>query len=647
MMADSAKISLLDGIQSPGDLKRLSQDDLVTLCAEIRQFLLESVSSNPGHFASSLGVVELTVALHYVFNTPDDRIIWDVGHQAYPHKILTGRRDIFHSNRRYKGISGFPKMAESPYDAFGTGHSSTSVSAALGMAIASQLKKESFRQHIAVIGDGSLTAGMAFEALNHAGVSNTNLLVILNDNGIAIDNNVGALKEYLTDITTSRTYNRLKDEIWNALGALSKFGPDARGVIQKIEAAVKTTVFKQSNLFESLNFRYFGPIDGHDVHHLTRILADLKNIKGPKLLHIVTVKGKGYPFAEKEQTRFHAPGFFDKATGQSVVNPDEKNQPPKYQTVFGKTILELARQNSNIVGITPAMPTGCSMNILMKEIPERGFDVGIAEQHAVTFSAGLAAQGLIPFCNIYSSFLQRAYDQLVHDVALQKLPVIFCLDRAGLVGEDGATHHGAFDLSFLRCIPNIVLSAPMNEVELRNLMYTAQLNPRGPFVIRYPRGNGIMTDWQKPFSKIPVGKGRQLKEGRHAALISIGPVGNVALEVALDLEKKEGISLAHFDLRFLKPLDEALLHHVFGNFQTVITIEDNALAGGMGSLVLEFMADHGYRSLVRRLGIPDAFIEQGTLNELHAECGFDAAGIRKAILEECEILIETKNLNPH
>ncbi|MEE4177280.1 MAG: 1-deoxy-D-xylulose-5-phosphate synthase [Bacteroides sp.] len=646
-MADYSKISLLDGIQSPGDLKKLSQDDLVTLCGEIRQFLIESVSTNPGHFASSLGVIELTVALHYVFNTPYDKIIWDVGHQAYPHKILTGRREQFHSNRRYKGISGFPKMSESPYDAFGTGHSSTSVSAALGMAMASQLRKEEDRQHIAVIGDGSLTAGMAFEALNHAGVSNTNILVILNDNGIAIDNSVGALKEYLTDITTSWTYNRLKDEIWNTLGALSKYGPDARGVIQKVETAIKTAVFRQSNLFESLNFRYFGPIDGHDVNHLTRILSDLKNIKGPKLLHVNTVKGKGYSFAEKEQTRFHAPGFFDKLTGQSVVSPEEKNKPPKYQTVFGKTILELARQNPKIVGITPAMPTGCSLNILMKEIPERGFDVGIAEQHAVTFSAGLAAQGLIPYCNIYSSFLQRAYDQMIHDVALQNLPVIFCLDRAGLVGEDGATHHGAFDLSFLRCIPNIILSAPMDEVELRNLMYTAQLKPKGPFVIRYPRGNGVLTDWQRPFAKVPIGKGRQLKEGHHAAIISIGHVGNIALQTAQELGKTTGLSLAHFDLRFLKPLDEDLLHHVFRNFSNVITIEDNALAGGMGSAVIEFMADNGYQASVKRLGIPDYFVEQGTLEELYAECGFDAAGLKKTILEECENFLPTKDIKHH
>lgn len=643
-MSGLSKGSLLNTLQLPDDLKKLSSDQLVQLCEEIRQFLIESVSTNPGHFGASLGVVELAVALHYVFNTPYDKLIWDVGHQAYPHKILTGRRDIFHSNRRYKGLSGFPKMSESPYDAFGTGHSSTSISAALGMAMASHLKKEEDRQHIAVIGDGSMTAGMAFEALNHAGVSNTNILVILNDNGIAIDKNVGALKEYFTDITTSKTYNRIKDEVWNALGALSKYGPDARGMVQKLEAAIKTTVFKQSNLFESLNFRYFGPIDGHDIGHLTRILADLKDIKGPKLLHVVTVKGKGYPFAEKDQTRFHAPGFFDKLTGQSVIDAAEKDQPPKYQVVFGKTVLELAKMNPKIVGITPAMPTGCSLNILMNELPERGFDVGIAEQHAVTFSAGLATQGLIPFCNIYSSFFQRAYDQVIHDVALQNLPVVFCLDRAGLVGEDGATHHGSFDLSFLRCIPNLTIASPMNEEELRNLMYTAQLKPAGPFVIRYPRGNGVLKNWQLPFTEIPIGKGRKLKDGKQAAIISMGPIGNTALQAAIDLKKSHGLRIAFFDLRFLKPIDEDLLHHVFRNFDTIITIEDNALAGGMGSAVVEFMADQGYQARVRRLGIPDYFVEQGSLDQLYAECGYDAEGIKNAILDECEPILQSQKI---
>jgi len=629
----------LNNIHSPADLKGLSGDELVQLCSEIRHFLIDSVSANPGHFGASLGVVELTVAIHKVFNTPYDQLIWDVGHQAYPHKILTGRRELFHTNRQYKGISGFPKIHESPYDAFGTGHSSTSISAALGMAIASRLKGETDRQHIAVIGDGSMTAGMAFEALNHAGVSNANLLVILNDNGIAIDQNVGALKEYLTDITTSRAYNRLKDEIWKILGAIGKYGPDARGLVQKLEAAIKTSVFKQSNLFESLNFRYFGPIDGHDVNHLTNILSDLKKIRGPKLLHVVTVKGKGYPFAEKEQTRFHAPGYFDKHTGESMDPKACVGKPPRYQDVFGKTLLELAITNPAIVGITPAMTSGCSMNIMMARMPERTFDVGIAEQHAVTFAAGLARQGLIPFCNIYSSFFQRAYDQAIHDVALQGLPVVFCLDRGGLVGEDGATHHGAFDLSFLRCIPGLTIASPMNEEELRNMMYSAQLKAKGPVVIRYPRGYGVMKDWQQPFCEIPHGKGRIIKEGRQAAVITMGPVGNVALQAIAELENSHGLSIALYDLRFLKPIDEELLHQVFVKFSKVVTIEDNSVAGGMGSAVLEFMADNRYQASVTRLGIPDRFIEQGSLEELHRECGFDLNDIKNCLLKELETFV--------
>lgn len=627
--------ALLSTVHSPEDIRKLSPDELVQLCSEIRAFIIDSVCLNPGHFGASLGVVELTVAIHSVFNTPDDKLIWDVGHQAYAHKIITGRRGLFHLNRRYKGISGFPKMSESPYDAFGTGHSSTSISAALGMAVAAALKGENNRQQIAVIGDGSMTAGMAFEALNHAGVANANLLVILNDNGIAIDKNVGALKEYLTDITTSRTYNKLKDEIWNMLGSLSKVGPDARGMIQKLEGAIKATLFKQSNFFESLKFRYFGPVDGHDVHHLTRILKDLKDIKGPKLLHVVTVKGKGFSYAEKEQTKFHAPGFFDKNTGEIKIPACDKNKPAKYQEVFGQTLLELARNNKKIVGITPAMPTGCSLNIMMAAMPERAFDVGIAEQHAVTFSAGLASQGLIPFCNIYSSFFQRAYDQFVHDVALQKLPVVFCLDRAGLVGEDGATHHGSFDLSFLRCIPDTIVAAPMDEEQLRNMMYSAQLDPQGPYVIRYPRGNGMLTEWKTPLKQIVPGTSRQMKKGDHLAVISIGHVGNVALKACLELEQ-EGINAAHYDLRFLKPLDEQMLHQVFQKYSHIITLEDNALMGGMGSALLEFMADKGYHSRVIRLGIPDYFVEQGSLEQLHAECAIDQSAVVQAIRKAFE-----------
>ena len=627
---------ILSSINSPADLKGLTIDELSILSEELRQFIIDAACINPGHFGASLGVVELTVALHHVFNTPFDKLIWDVGHQAYAHKILTGRRDSFDTNRKYKGVSGFPKISESPYDSFGTGHSSTSISAALGMAIASDLQNEKERHHIAVIGDGSMTAGMAFEALNHAGVANANLLVVLNDNGIAIDKNVGALKEYLTDITTSRTYNKVKDDIWKVLGSISRYGPNTRGLIQKLENAVKTALLKQSNLFESLNFRYFGPVDGHDVQHLTKVLNDLKHIKGPKILHVLTIKGKGYPYAEKEQTKFHAPGLFNKKTGELKIAPCEKNQPPKYQVVFGQTLLELARNNERIVGITPAMPTGSSINIMMNVIPERTFDVGIAEQHAATFAAGLASQGMIPFCNIYSSFFQRAYDQAIHDVALQNLPVIFCLDRAGLVGEDGATHHGAYDLSFLRCIPNLTIAAPMNELELRNLMYTAQDQVSGPWVIRYPRGNGVMKDWKKPFSKIITGTGRKLKSGTQLAVIAIGPVGNEALRACNHLEKEKNISAAFYDLRFVKPLDELLLHEIFSTFDKVITIEDNALMGGMGSAVLEFMADNNYSANVKRLGIPDYFVEQGTLNELHKECEYDYNALVNKIISICK-----------
>jgi len=629
---------LLSTINSSSDLKQFTQEQLHQLCDELREYIIDAACINPGHFAASLGVIELTVALHHVFNTPYDKLIWDVGHQAYAHKIITGRRDVFHTNRKYGGLSGFPKISESPYDAFGTGHSSTSISAALGMAIASDLQNQKDRHHIAVIGDGSMTAGMAFEALNHAGVANANLMVILNDNGIAIDKNVGALKEYLTDITTSRTYNKLKDEVWNILGSISRYGPNTRGLIQKLENAIKATLLKQSNLFESLNFRYFGPVDGHDVEHLTKVLNDLKHIKGPKLLHVVTTKGKGYSFAEKDQTKFHAPGLFNKKTGELKIAPCEKNKPPKFQVVFGQTLLELARINPKIVGITPAMPTGCSLNIMMNAMPERTFDVGIAEQHAVTFSAGLAAQGLIPFCNIYSSFFQRAYDQAIHDVALQNLKVIFCLDRAGLVGEDGATHHGAYDISYLRCIPNMIVASPMDESELRNLMFTAQQNTanEGPWVIRYPRGNGMMQDWKTPFETIKVGQGRKLREGKDVAVVSVGPIGNEALKACQDLEKKYQISAAHYDLRFVKPLDHVLLHEIFTTFDKVITIEDNSLMGGMGSALLEFMADNGYHARVKRLGIPDMFVQHGSLEELHRDCAYDYQSIFDEVVNICQ-----------
>lgn len=627
---------MLSKIDSPEDLRKLDRSELFQVCKELRQYIIDTVSIYGGHFGASLGVVELTVALHYVFNTPDDQLVWDVGHQAYGHKILTGRRKEFHTNRVYKGLSGFPKRSESPYDTFGVGHSSTSISAALGMAVGSKYQHQPGRQHIAVIGDGALTGGIAFEAMNHAGVADANLLIVLNDNCMSIDPNVGALKDYLTDITTSRTYNKVRDEVWKILGKVSKFGANAQEVASKVEAGLKAGLLKQSNLFESLNLRYFGPIDGHDIDHLTSVLDDLKAIPGPKLLHCVTVKGKGYALAEKDQTKWHAPGKFDKISGEIRKKTYDTPQAPKYQDVFGHTIVELAEQNSKIMGITPAMPSGSSMNIMMKAMPDRAFDVGIAEQHAVTFSAGLATQGLIPFCNIYSSFMQRGYDQVIHDVCLQNLDVVFCLDRAGVAGADGPTHHGAYDLAFMRCIPNMVVSAPMNEAELRNLMYLAQKGGQGPFTIRYPRGQGVMPEWRLPFEEIEVGKGRKIKDGKDIAILTIGHIGNYVPEV-LELLDADGIDPAHYDLRFVKPLDEKLLHEVFSKYASVVTVEDGCLMGGMGSAVLEFMAENGYSAKVRRLGIPDRVVEHGEQNELHAECGYDASGIAKAVRELCGI----------
>lgn len=612
---------LLQQVNSVSELKKLKVRQLPQLCDEIREFIIDIVSHNPGHLGANLGTIELTVAMHYVFNSPEDKLIFDVGHQAYTHKILTGRKDVFHTYRKYKGISGYPKMSESDCDAFGTGHSSTSISATLGIAIASALSEEKKRQHIAVIGDGSMTGGMAFEALNHAGVAKTNLLVILNDNGIAIDKNVGALKEYFTDISTSKFYNKLKGNIWNITkGAFRRY-------IGKLLDGLKAMIFKDSNLFESLGFRYFGPVDGHDVIRLVKIFEDLKNINGPKLLHCITVKGKGYQSAEDEQTKFHAPGHFDKDTGE-IIDVICKDKPPKYQYVFGKTLVELAETNKKIVGITPAMLTGCSMTLMNERFPERTFDVGIAEQHAVTFSAGLATQGYIPFCNIYSSFLQRAYDQIIHDVALQKLHVIFCIDRGGLVGEDGATHHGSFDLAYLRTIPNMIIASPLNEFELRNLMFTA-LNTNSPFAIRYPRSSGVIVDWEKEFSIIEIGKGKKFKDGNDIAIISIGHHGNYAVEAA-DQLGKDNISAAVYDLRFLKPIDTDLLHEIFKKFSKIITVEDGTVIGGLGTAVTEFMVENGYHASIKKLGIPDNFIEQGTLQELFAECGYDVAGIVKA-----------------
>lgn len=623
---------LLAGVQSPKDLKELDQSQLVQISQELRQYIIDIVSVHGGHFGASLGVVELTVALHYVFNTPEDQLVWDVGHQAYGHKILTGRRDKFHTNRKYKGISGFPKRKESEYDTFGVGHSSTSISAALGMASASKYLGKDQKQHIAVIGDGAMTGGIAFEAMNNAGVSNANLLIILNDNCMSIDPNVGALKDYLTDITTSHTYNKVRDEIWKILGKFSPFGHSAQEVISKIENSLKTFVLKQSNLFESLNLRYFGPVDGHDVDHLVHVLSDLKDIPGPKILHCVTVKGKGFKQAEENQTKWHAPGKFDKITGEIHKKVYDQPQPPKYQDVFGNTLVELAEQNSKIIGVTPAMPSGSSMNIMMKAMPDRAFDVGISEQHSVTFSAGMATQGLIPFCNVYSTFMQRAYDQVIHDVCIQNLPVIFCLDRAGFAGADGPTHHGCFDLPYMRCLPNMIVSSPMNEQELRNLMYTAQLRNEGAFTIRYPRGQGVMPEWKTPFEEIEVGKGRMIRDGEEIAILTIGHIGNYAVEAGKTLDERN-IHPAHFDLRFVKPLDEDLLHDIFRRFRNIITVEDGSLMGGFGSAVLEFMGDHGYSAHIIRLGIPDRVIEHGTQLELQKECGFDPDGIVGAVTQ--------------
>lgn len=627
------KGSILCKIDSPNDLKKLKEKDLVLLAEELRTFIVDAVSKNPGHLGANLGTIELTIALHYVYNTPYDRIVWDVGHQAYAHKILTGRRDVFHSNRMYKGISGFPKISESEFDAFGVGHSSTSISAALGMAVASALKEDNGRQHVAIIGDGSMTAGMAMEALNNAGMANSNLLVILNDNGIAIDKNTGALKEYLADITSSRIYNRFRNLVWAVMGGNTRYGKNSRGIVKQISNAVKSSILKKNNFFEAFNFRYFGPVDGHDVERLVRILNDLKKIRGPKILHCVTTKGKGYEMAEKDQVRFHAPGLFDKNTGKSVNSNSRKKEPLKYQDVFGKTLVELAKKNKNIVGVTPAMLTGSSLTFMMKEFPERTFDVGIAEQHAVTYSAGMAVQGLLPFCNIYSSFMQRAFDQVVHDVAIQNFDVVFCLDRGGLVGEDGATHHGVYDLSFFRGIPNMIISAPLNEKELRNLMFTAQEKGNGPFVIRYPRGRGVMTEWETPLEKVEIGKGQKIREGGDAAIVAIGHPGNFALEAAEKLKKEYDKDIAVYDMRFLKPFDKELLHDVFVKHKRIITVEDGTVIGGLGTAVMEFAAENGYHAKIVRLGVPDRIVEQGTLKELYRECGFDVEGIVAATLK--------------
>lgn len=621
----NAMYELLNSIDTPDDLKRLDISSLPQLCDELRRFIIESLSHNPGHFGASLGVVELTVALHYVFDTPYDKLVWDVGHQAYGHKILTGRRTVFNTNRKKGGISGFPNIFESPYDAFGVGHSSTSISAALGMAIAAQLDGDKRRNIVAIIGDGSLTGGMAFEALNNMATANPDMLVILNDNNMAIDKVTGGMSQYLLDISTSSVYNKFRHKITESLERLNLSGKGRNSFLTKFNNSLKNLINRQTNMFEGLNIRYFGPADGHDVVYLVNILRDLKNIKGPKMLHVITVKGKGFKAAEENQTKWHAVGGrFDVNTGEFIEPSLNTPKPPKFQDVFGHTILELARKNPKILGITPAMPTGCSLNIMMKEMPERTFDVGIAEQHAVTFSAGLAISGYIPFCNIYSTFAQRAFDQVIHDVALQRLNVVFCFDRAGLVGADGPTHHGVFDIAMLRPVPNLVISSPMDEPELRNLMFTAQLPDKGPFVIRYPRGRGSTIDWRQPMKEIPVGRGRTISEGNDVAFLSFGPLGTT-VQKAVALLDAEGISAAHYDMRFAKPIDEELLANVFGKFTKVITVEDGAAIGGIGEAIVDYAATHGHHNAeISVLGVPDKFIEHGLVEELYAECHLDA-----------------------
>ena len=617
-------MSVLDKIHSPQDMKNLSSEELKILCNELRTFIISELAENPGHLGSSLGVIELTVALHYVYNTPHDQLIWDVGHQAYAHKILTGRKQQFHTQRKLGGISGFPKRSESEYDAFGGGHSSVSISAALGLDIAAGFQGK--KQHtIAVIGDGSMTGGLAFEGINNAGVSGKDLLVILNDNKISIDPNVGALKEYLLSISTSRRYNRFKQNVQQALQTF----PRLNRAIAQFVLSIKRSLLQQSNLFESFGFRYFGPVDGHDLKALTKVLEDMKHIKGPKLLHVLTVKGKGYKPAEQSQTTWHAPGKFDLATGEQIKGTKGCL---KFQEVFGHTLVELAEKNKKIVGVTPAMPTGCSMNIMQNVMPDRVFDVGIAEGHAVTFSGGMAANGLIPFCNIYSSFMQRAYDNVIHDVVLQGVDVVLCLDRSGLVGEDGATHHGAFDIAYFRCIPHIIISAPMDEHELRNLMYTAQEGGHGAFVIRYPRGKGSLTDWHNPFHSIKIGTSRTLTQGKDIAVLSLGAIGTEVAAAINELRDKMGIEAEHVDLRFAKPLDTVMLHDIAKRFKQIITVEDGILSGGVGSAILEFMSDNGYDVQVKRLGIPDEFIQHGKISELRHLCGYDKESIKKAII---------------
>jgi 1-deoxy-D-xylulose-5-phosphate synthase len=628
-MSEQDKFSLLSKIEYPADLRRLSIDELPELCKQLRQDIIEEVSTNPGHLASSLGVIEITVALHYVFDTPNDRIVWDVGHQAYGHKILTGRRSRFSENRKMGGLMPFPSPKESPYDTFTCGHASNSISAALGMAVAATFDKP--RHVIAVIGDGAMSGGLAFEGLNNVSSSPNDLLIILNDNDMSIDRAVGGMEKYLLKLDTNETYNRLRFRASRWLHSRGYLTDDRKKGILRFNNALKSALAGQQNIFEGLNIRYFGPYDGHNVKELVRILRQVKDMRGPKLLHLHTVKGKGYKPAERNASVWHAPGRFDAETGERIKE-DTTGIPPKFQDVFGHTLLELAEQNPRIVGVTPAMPTGCSMNIMMQAMPERTFDVGIAEGHAVTFSAGMAKDGMLPFCNIYSAFAQRAYDNIIHDVAILGLPVVLCLDRAGLVGEDGATHHGAFDMAALRPVPGLTIAAPMDEHELRHLMFTAQLPSGGPFVIRYPRGRGVKVEWQCPMRKVPIGRGRKLSEGTDVAVLSIGPVGNTVQQAIADLAAEgSALSIAHYDMRFLKPLDEDILKEVGERFQRIITVEDGVRNGGMGSAVLEWMSDHGYQPRITRLGLPDEFVEQGTVAQLHHLVGIDKEGIIRSL----------------
>ena len=623
-------MNLLKQINFPSDLRLLKPEKLVSVCKELRQYIIEVLAENPGHFASSLGTVELTVALHYALNTPYDRIVWDVGHQAYGHKILTGRRDMFPTLRKFGGIGGFPNPAESEYDSFIAGHASNSISAALGMAVALKLKNETDRKIVAVIGDGAMTGGLAFEGLNNASSTPNNLLIILNDNNMSIDKPVGGMSEYLVNITASQTYNKIRYKLYNSLKEKGFFRGGKKDAILRFNNSLKALLTQQHNIFEGFNIRYFGPVDGHDVNGLVRIINNIKNMSGPKLLHIQTIKGKGFEPAEREATVWHAPGKFNKETGERMAWKS-KDEPQLYQDIFGYTLVELAKENERIVGITPAMPTGCSMIYLMREMPERAFDVGIAEGHAVTYAAGLAKEGMLPFCNIYSSFMQRAYDQIIHDAALQKLDMVLCLDRAGLVGEDGATHHGAFDLSYLRCIPNLTIASPLNETALRNLMFTASRPGVGVFVIRYPRGKGELRDWEKPFEILPVGKGRKLKDGTETAVLSIGPIGNMAAE-AIEKAKESGVNAAHYDMIYLKPIDTELLHEVGKNFRRIVTVENGTVQGGLGTAVMEFMMENGYTPEIKRIGIPDYFIEHGTIPELYRLCGMDVESIAKTLI---------------